>query len=126
MITMYVDGSAKPNPGLASCCFLFVHEDGKVETVFEQLGYGTNNQAEWSSLIIGLSHAKDKGIKKLHIIGDSRNMIMQASGQWIMKTSSPLYEYWKLFKEVAIYFDRLTFEHVLRHKNLAGIALEKA
>lgn len=125
MTTIYFDGGCKPNPGAMEIGSVFVYDDGTKQNYRNKVGDGTNNQAEWLALIFSLSMAAEKGLKKVKVIGDSRNVIMQASGAWKMKSTSVLYLFWQEFKEVEKLFDKIEFQHVLRHKNLAGIMLEQ-
>lgn len=119
---LYFDGGCKPNPGMCEIGVVIPSIDLKHH---ELIGYGTNNQAEWAALIFGLTIAKEKGITILTVIGDSRNVIMQASGRWTMKTTSVLYDFWIEHNKIAQNFERIKYVHVLRDKNLAGRYLEK-
>lgn len=124
MNTIYFDGGCKPNPGKMEVGLVFLNEDGTKTPHRELAGDGTNNQAEWLALLVGLSMALGKGMTKVKMIGDSKNVIMQASGAWKMKETSNLYGFWLVLEEMKQNFDKIEFEHVLRHRNLAGIMLE--
>lgn len=120
---IYFDGGCSPNPGQMSSCIVVV-EPGKKTQAFtmKNLGYGTNNVAEWSGLIWAVQWAKDNGVKKCVLIGDSKLAIMQASGAWKINNQL-LADLFKQFKEVSEGLD-LELRHVLRDSNLAGIYLE--
>lgn len=120
---IYFDGGCKPNPGNMEIGLVFVADDGSKAEHAEYLGYGTNNQAEWLALIVGVAKAKEMGLTEIKMIGDSKNVCMQASGAWKMKKSSVLYDFWAAYVDAAEGME-VCFEHVLRHKNLAGIMLE--
>lgn len=125
MVKIYFDGGCKPNPGQMEIGVVFVHEDGSEKAYYEKLGDGTNNQAEWLALIYGLFRASELGFTEVEMIGDSKNVCMQASGTWKMKPSSKLYSFWQEFKQIEGDFSSLKVSHVLRHMNLAGIMLEE-
>lgn len=80
------DGLASPNPGEITCgSLMFNPEDNLVFEKGSYLGFGTNNQAEYKGLIEGLIIAKNLGVKKLLIEGDSMLIIKQVIGEWKVK-----------------------------------------
>ena len=79
----YFDGCSKGNPGQAGAGARLVDEKG--ETVWEtarSLGVKTNNEAEYAALIFLLTEAKNRGVKELHICGDSKLVVSQVSKKW--------------------------------------------
>ena len=79
----YFDGCSKGNPGQAGAGARLV--DDKGGTVWETaraLGVKTNNEAEYAALIFLLTEAKNRGIKELHIFGDSKLVVSQVSKKW--------------------------------------------
>lgn len=88
----------------------------------KNLGYGTNNVAEWSALIWAVVWAKDNGLKKCVVIGDSKLVINQAQGLWKINNEL-LASLFEQFKQLSQGIE-LEFRHVLRDSNLAGIFLE--
>lgn len=121
---IYFDGGCKPNPGMMEVCIVVV--DGRNEPIphaVSNLGRGTNNIAEWSSLLWAMSYALEQGWQDVEIIGDSKLVVSQAAGRWQIKNNE-----FHSFKEN---FDVLQakvgakLKHVLRNKNLAGKHLEK-
>lgn len=120
---IYFDGGCAPNPGKMSGCIVVCHPDKEAEALtMKDLGQGTNNVAEWSALIWAVLWAKDNGIKKAILIGDSQLVIKQASGLWKINNQL-LADLFKQFKEISKGLD-LELRHVLRDSNLAGIYLE--
>jgi ribonuclease HI len=75
--TMYFDGGAVPNPGKAAGAAII----GK-KTAVKKLAHATNNQAEYTGLIVGLTMALENDIKRLYIMGDSKLVISQIEGVW--------------------------------------------
>lgn len=79
----YFDGASKGNPGRAGAGAWLADENG--EAVWETarfLGTKTNNEAEYAALILLLTAAKERGVKTLHIYGDSKLVVSQVSKQW--------------------------------------------
>lgn len=76
----FFDGASRGNPGTAGAGALLVNENG--ETVWETarfLGTKTNNEAEYTALILLLKAAKERGVKELKIYGDSKLVVCQVS-----------------------------------------------
>ena len=120
---IYFDGGCSPNPGQMSSCIV-VCRDGEEPQAFtmKDLGYGTNNVAEWSALVWAVLWAKDNGIQECVILGDSQLVINQAQGLWKINNEL-LANLFKQFKQVSQGIE-LTLRHVLRDSNMAGIYLE--
>ena len=64
----YFDGASRGNPGTAGAGALLVNENGEViwETA-RFLGTKTNNEAEYTALLLLLKAAKERDIKTLNI-----------------------------------------------------------
>lgn len=82
------DGLSEPNPGESSGGAVLYAPDGSV--VFEAgefIPHATNNQAEYSGLILGLTRAAAcvPPITNLRIEGDSMLIINQVAGKWKIK-----------------------------------------
>jgi ribonuclease HI len=80
------DGLSEPNPGASSGGAVLYSPTGAV--IFEAgefIPYATNNQAEYSGLIIGLKHAMAYKPAALRIEGDSQLIINQVIGKWKIK-----------------------------------------
>jgi ribonuclease HI len=76
----------------------------------------TNNRAEYAGLILGLQQAAEYGIKNLHVQGDSQLVINQIKG--IYQCASPnLVSLYERAKELENNFEKIKYEHVLRHLN---------
>jgi ribonuclease HI len=123
------DGCSKGNPGKAGAGAVIYNFEkeiwGKSVFVGEK---NTNNQAEYSGLIIGLTEAKNMGIKHLTVEGDSLLVIKQMRGEYKVK-SDKLLELHKKAKELANSFETISFNHIYRNNNkradeLSNLALE--
>ena len=87
----------------------------------------TNNQAEYTGLIIGLEEAINMGINSLTVEGDSMLVIKQMNNEYKVKSNN-LIELHNKAKELAEKFTNITFSHIYRNNNkradeLSNIAL---
>ncbi len=73
---IYVDGSCIPNPGIAE--YRGIMENTEIFRV--NMGYGTNNHAEFCAIVHAIAYCKQVGIKKAIIYTDS-----QTAKIWIEK-----------------------------------------
>lgn len=83
---LFFDGGSRGNPGLAAGAAVLVMPEGNEYTVSKLLDYATNNEAEYTGLIIGLVKAKELGIMQLEIRGDSNLVVNQIQGKWKIKS----------------------------------------
>jgi len=91
------------------------------ESVFA--GYSaTNNEAEYTGLILGLNEALKQGITELHVCGDSQLVVRQMQGKYKVKSPNlvPLHQ---CATTLASKFSKIEFEHVYRDKNQRADAL---
>lgn len=116
-LTLYVDGGARGNPGPAAAGVVLRNEGG---TPLLEAGYFlgtlTNNQAEYSALLIGVRAARQAGAKSLTIYSDSELMVKQLLGEYRVKAGGlkPLFED---VQNQLLGIARWTIHHVLRDKN---------
>ena len=117
MLTAYIDGGSRGNPGPAGYGVRFVQEDGTVvRELRASIGTATNNVAEYQGLIAALRYAAGAGHRALRIRSDSLLLVRQMLGQYRVKNAGlqPLH---RLAQVLAAGFDRLEFEHVPRAQN---------
>lgn len=119
---IYFDGGCKPNPGQMEACIAIQYPGQAAKAHVIKLGYGTNNIAEWSGLVWAIRWARDNGVKKVTIFGDSKLVINQALGLWKMNNEF-FVAFFEDFKEMSEGLD-LNLLHVPRNSNLAGRYLE--
>ena len=112
------DGKSEPNPGPSSAgAVLYYPNNHTVKAeVGEYILNATNNEAEYTGLLIGFRLAVDLGIKHLVVAGDSNLVISQVFGEWKVKSENlkGLHaEIRSMFKE----FDFIAAKHVYREHN---------
>jgi len=125
MHTLYFDGCSKGNPGRAGAgAVLYDAQEAEVfaESVFVGF-HATNNEAEYTGLILGLTEALKRGITtELLVRGDSQLIVRQMQGKY--KVNSPkLAPLHKCATTLASKFAKIEFEHVYRDKNQRADAL---
>jgi ribonuclease HI len=113
---LHFDGCCKGNPGVSGAGVVIYKDDEELWSSSKYLGKGTNNQAEYKALILGLEKAVEFSITELCVFGDSQLVIKQVNG--LYKVSSPqikpLYE---KVKELKRKFENVEFYHVYRDNN---------
>lgn len=115
--TLFFDGAAKGNPGLASAGGVIKNMEGRIDHIFTWgLGHNTSIQAEALALFQGLKQAKDLGIKEVIIIGDSQSII-----KTMVENSVPSdFRFARVvarIKTLVNSFQSIKFFHVLRENN---------
>ncbi len=131
MITAYIDGGSRGNPGPAGFGVQIVDADGVVVSELHgSLPHTTNNVAEYNGLLAALAWAVDHGHRTLHIRSDSELLVKQLRGEYRVKNAGlqPLYED---ARRLVARIGHVTFEHVRREKNkeadrLANLAMDEA
>lgn len=117
------DGCSKGNPGLAGAgAVIYLNDDNDNEleeiwTASQFIGTkATNNEAEYSGLIIGLKKAIELNIKELNVEGDSLLVIKQMLGEYNVKSEN-LFKLYNEAKEYQKQFKNITFSHIYRINN---------
>jgi ribonuclease HI len=122
--SLHVDGASFGNPGPSGIGVVLQIGDEIVEHS-EDVGFGTNNEAEYRALITGLRMALEHGVDTLHVRADSQLVVRQVTGEYKIKKK----ELQRLAIEARALIERfesVRFEHVLRDLNDRADALSKA
>lgn len=127
---LHFDGGSRGNPGPAGIGVTLADENEKtVYELGEFLGHCTNNVAEYTALIRGLSAAIALNADRLVIQADSELVVRQIKGIYRVKSPDlkPLYEQAiSLIKKIS----KVDIGHVYRNMNsradaLANMAMDK-
>lgn len=118
---IWFDGSARPNPGAITVAAVY----RGTTSSRDDLGAGTNNDAEWLALLHAMDVALAHGERDVVLLGDAMLVIRQAGGAWKCR-GADLQRHLAAFQEKAALFARIRLRHVARSHNLAGIALERS
>ena len=115
MIIGHFDGASRSNPGEAGAGAYLEEDEQILWQAARYLGQKTNNEAEYTALIMLLTAAKNLKIENLTVQGDSRLVICQVKREW--KINLPhlralAMQVWQLTEGMNV-----TFEWVKREKN---------
>ena len=124
---LWTDGGARGNPGPAAFAYVLETEDGTVlDARGEAIGVATNNVAEYSALVAGLSRAVEAGIRELEVRSDSELMVKQMRGEYRVKNRD-LQSLFLDASRAAREIGRVTYTHVRReHNELADRLVNEA
>ena len=130
MITAYIDGGARGNPGPAGYGVYIQLPDGSVVELHGGLGVATNNVAEYNGLLAALRWAVDHGHDVVKIKADSELLVKQMRGEYKVKNPG-LQPLVARARVLVGQLDRVTFEHVRREQNkdadrLSNLGMDEA
>jgi ribonuclease HI len=89
---------------------------------FDDLGMGSNTDAEWQALFCAVSVARGLGEKDVEFVGDSREVTRLA--QLALTTGRAPSGYVAAFLALVADYRPGRIRWIKRHQNLAGVALE--
>lgn len=116
-LKVFFDGGCRPNPGRIEVAVVV----RGVPHIIDDLGSGTNSDAEWLALISALELARSMGLDDIALIGDSAEVIQQANKA--QSTGHALHAHAARFLALAVSMRRVRIRWIKREQNLAGIAL---
>ena len=121
----HFDGSAKPNPGeMKIGGHITTPKQNMVYSYSEDLGKGTNNEAEYLSLIHVAEKLVELGATSVKIFGDSQLVVNQVNGLW--RTKDPRM---KIFQSRVVNLlnkiPHWELTHVYREQNMEADALTR-
>jgi len=130
MITAYIDGGARGNPGPAGYGVRIENADGEVAELHGGLGVATNNVAEYNGLLAALQWAVDHGEHDVLVRADSELLVKQMRGEYKVRHPGlqPLYVRARL---LVMELGKVRFEHVRREHNkeadrLSNLGMDEA
>ena len=124
------DGCSKGNPGLSGAGAVIYNNNIEVWAGYSFVDTSaTNNQAEYTGLIIGLKYAVDNQIQDLLVQGDSQLVINQMTGKYKCNADKLVVLY-KTAKALEKQIKNVQYAHVLRKFNaradeLSNMAVQK-
>ncbi len=130
MITAYIDGGARGNPGPAGYGVHIQLADGSVVELHGGLGIATNNVAEYNGLLAALRWAVENGESVVKIKADSELLVKQMRGDYKVKNPG-LQPLVAKARVLVGQLDHVTFEHVRREQNkdadrLSNVGMDEA
>jgi ribonuclease HI len=114
--TMHIDGASRGNPGKAAYAVVLARPGEPVVEEADTIGTASNNVAEYTALVNGLSLAAELGVKALQVYSDSELMVKQMNGEYKVKNEDlrALYEEACRLRRQ---FEKVTITHVRREQN---------
>jgi ribonuclease HI len=120
------DGAARGNPGPAGIGVHIADARGRVRArIARGIGVATNNVAEYTAAVEGLSRAKELGATDVLLRSDSRLLIEQLSGRFKVKNPT-LQRLHTEVRRLASDFRTVRYEHVPRELNREADQLANA
>lgn len=117
MVKLYTDGGARGNPGpAAGAAILYDMHGALISKGSEYYGTGTNNQAEYKALILGLTLALEQNITAISAFLDSELVVKQLTGLYKVKDSS-LATLFSRVKALEHKFEVVSYTHIPRSQN---------
>ncbi len=113
--TLHTDGGARGNPG-PSGIGVVLDLEGKQYLFKEFIGSGTNNQAEYRAVLLGLEKAKELGADEVDVFLDSELVKEQLSGNYKVKNpelGNLFVKIWNLSRG----FKKIKYVHIYRTDN---------
>jgi deoxyadenosine/deoxycytidine kinase/ribonuclease HI len=120
LYTLHFDGACRGNPSNILGLGAIIYDQNNIVIASNSrkcnMEGGTNNIAEYLSLIDGLRLAQSKKIDNILVEGDSQLIINQING--IYKVNSPiLIRYYTIVKKIMDSFVNIQFRHIRREFN---------
>ncbi|MDR2719459.1 MAG: ribonuclease HI family protein [Nitrososphaerota archaeon] len=115
-LTLYSDGGARGNPGLAAAAFLAIESSEIIKTDARFLGIRTNNQAEYEALTMGLEYALNSGAEEVICYLDSELVGRQMKGEYKIKNAELQKLYLKAHA-IRVRFKKIEFYNVTRNNH---------
>lgn len=119
-IKVYFDGGCRPNPGAIEVAVVA----RGMPFFFDNLGSGTSSDAEWLALRLALQHAQALAVPDFVLVGDSLEVIRQASGISPCRSRAAA-QHCAQYRECARLGAPRRLIWTPRRQNLAGIALAR-
>ena len=113
---LHSDGGARGNPGPAGIGVVLEFSDNK-KLFKKYIGEGTNNQAEYQALILGLEEAKKVGAEEVDCYLDSELVVKQLNREYKVKNEGLAPLFIKVYN-LTQQFKKVKFIHVFREDNI--------
>ena len=130
-VIVYTDGGSRGNPGISGCGVYIVSEDGiMLEKRFKYIGIATNNIAEYTAALLGISRAIELGATSIELRADSLLVIEQLSGNYKIKNAELKKIFLQIQEYIASWNGNIVYTHIPREKNkeadrLSNVAMDQ-
>ncbi len=116
-LKLFFDGGCRPNPGRIEAAVVV----RGVAHMFDDLGHGTNSDAEWLALLSALELAQSLDLGDVVFMGDAAEVIQQANSA--LSTGCAKHAHDAAFLTLVAGTPEVRIRWIKREQNLAGIAL---
>ena len=121
----WFDGATKEsNPGLRGIGGVLKGPAGERIEINEEIGSGTNNEAEYAALMAVLDAAVEAKVDNLVVHGDSQLVVRQVNGEWFIKEKN-LVPMCKTVLDLKAQIPNVTLRWIPRDENAEADALSK-
>ncbi|TXT25422.1 MAG: ribonuclease HI [Rhodocyclaceae bacterium] len=121
----WFDGATKvSNPGLRGIGGVLKGPAGERIEISNEIGPGTNNEAEYVALMAVLDAAVEAKVENLVVHGDSQLVVRQVNGEWFIKDKK-LVPLCKTVIELKAQIPNVTIRWIRREENTEADALSK-
>jgi ribonuclease HI len=130
-LIVYTDGGSRGNPGPSGCGIFIMDVDGNcVEKRFKYIGIATNNIAEYTAGLLGITRSIELGATEIELRADSQLMIEQLSGNYKVKNIELKKIWLSIHEHISNWWGNVTFTHVFREQNieadrLSNVAMDR-
>lgn len=112
------DGGARGNPGPAGAGVVIKDDKGNIlEEHAKYLGKTTNNQAEYTAVVIGLTRAVALGATSVEVVADSELVVKQLNGEYRVKNPDIGKRYLEVKNLETQLGGKVKYRHVRREYN---------
>ena len=121
----WFDGATKhANPGIRGIGGLLKGPTGERIEIFEEIGEGTNNEAEYAALMAVLDAAVTAKVQDLIVYGDSQLVIKQVNDEWLINAKG-LVPMCKTVQRLMAQIPKVSLSWIPREENTEADALSK-
>ncbi len=129
-LLLFIDGASRGNPGRAGAGVYITDREGKrIAEKGWYLGHKTNNEAEYSALLLGMKEVGRLGGKSISVYTDSELVQRQVRGVYRVKEPRLRILHREVMEKIKT-FESFAIESIPREENqeadlLANLAIEK-
>ena len=121
----WFDGATKAtNPGERGIGGVLKGPTGERIEISENIGFGTNNEAEYAALMAVLDAAVEAKVQHLDVYGDSQLVVRQVNGEWLIKAKE-LVPLCQTVLNLKAQIPHVTLRWIPREQNSEADALSK-